>query len=296
VIRYNHEQLRKCVAFLMVDVSNRATGIVERRPAATAFFVQVPIDETRGFPYVVTARHVLARSRPHGGLYLRVNQGGGGYEDLAIPPEAWAEHPATDVAVARYQPGASDDIVTIPFDAIVSDQNPRYTTRFIWPGDDVAFVGWFSEYPGGGRNEPLMRFGNVSLVPEHPVRVNLDPAFPESRTPVEAYLVEARSWGGQSGSPAFIDRPTGQGIGLLGLIHGHYPIKQEVKFLGDIADQGSASVDINSGIAIVIPAQKIIDTLMQEHLVEERDELLKLLRDNESGPIPDQGTTDNLDG
>ena len=40
----------------------------------------------------------------------------------------------------------------------------------------------------------------------------------------------------------------------------------------------SGKVGVNADIAIVVPAQDIIDTLMDESLVEERDKTLEELR------------------
>jgi hypothetical protein len=58
---------------------------------------------------------------------------------------------------------------------------------------------------------------------------------------------------------------------LLGILHGHFQIPVPVKNGG--ADGGS--VDMNSGLAIVIPAPAITATLMNERLVEDRNHILE---------------------
>ena len=288
------EQFRKCVTFLFVDVIDEATSTPKRIPAATAFFVGVPVNGERAVIYAVTARHVVDASRPHGTLYVRINKISGGFEDFQVPQDAWVCHPSTDVAVIRVGlPPEQFDFRVIPLDMLATDD---YVIRQrIGAGDDIFFVGLFSEYAGQERNQPIIRFGNISLMPYEQIDVKLDPAS-DATTLIDAYLVEARSWGGHSGSPAFIyyppDREPGGGIviggnppALLGLVHGHYEIKQDVAFIGDIL--GSGKVPINAGMALVIPAQKIIDTLMQEEVVEERNRVLQEHRRRKPTPTPD---------
>ncbi|MFC1908948.1 hypothetical protein ACFLXD_03695 [Chloroflexota bacterium] len=104
---------------------------------------------------------------------------------------------------------------------------------------------------------------------EMPLR--LDP-YSEVAILADAYLVESRSWGGHSGSPVFIYFPITrkpgvidfghqQEFALLGLTQGHFDIPKDVIFTGDIL--GTGEVPLNAGIAVVIPAEKIIETLME---------------------------------
>lgn len=58
-------------------------------------------------------------------------------------------------------------------------------------------------------------------------------------------------------------------IFLLGLVQGHYDIKSDVKFIGDVV---TGEVAMNAGIAAVVPAQDIHDLLMSEDVVAERDQ------------------------
>lgn len=95
---------------------------------------------------------------------------------------------------------------------------------------------------------------------------------------MDAYLVESRSIGGLSGSPVFIDLMTAKyalqpGSGymaaahsgqsasrfrLIGVIHAHFNWEDtEPDFARDAKDVG-----VNMGIAIVIPAEKVIESLI----------------------------------
>jgi hypothetical protein len=87
---------------------------------------------------------------------------------------------------------------------------------------------------------------------------------------IDAYLIEARSIGGLSGSPVFVN-PTGVRHGsltitegpqlfLLGLVHGHFD--SEFMPLDAVAD-GPGKSGINMGIGIVVPVEKIIEVINQ---------------------------------
>ena len=221
--------------------------MTNRKPAATAFFVAVPIDTDAWMCYAVTARHAIDLSQEYGALYLRVNTRDG-YEDVAVPQRAWVTHHETDVAVARVDDRLLNS--THPYAPTALSLERLITDEFaqehdIREGDEVIFIGLFVEYWGADRAQPIARFGNISLGTRGKVPLRLNPA--EDRVPVDAYLVEARSWGGQSGSPAFVSfmpdrevmttgqlRQEGMTGMLLGLVQGHFDIKTDVEFIGDI--------------------------------------------------------------
>jgi hypothetical protein len=120
-------------------------------------------------------------------------------------------------------------------------------------GDEVFVSGLFRHHYGTNRNIPIVRVGNLAAMDEEKV---------STRTLglIDAYLIEARSTGGLSGSPVFVNLGIHRMIGgkikqvsgdrpmffLLGLVHGHYDIP-----LGDAGTGSNESV--NAGIAIVVP-------------------------------------------
>jgi hypothetical protein len=65
-------------------------------------------------------------------------------------------------------------------------------------GDEVFLTGLFKFHKGKGRNVPVLRTGNISLMPDKGQLVN------SSVGEIEAYLVEIKSTTGLSGSPVFI--------------------------------------------------------------------------------------------
>src|SRR2546425_2452927 len=238
------DQYRKSVVFLYMDSMDKDTGATIKTPAASAFLIKVPVGpaENVGFTYAVTARHVIEKTRPNGPLYLRVNTTAGGFQDYLAHQDSWFSHPSTDVAVCLMSlPTPTLDHLPIPLAMLATDE--YVAANNIGIGDEVFFAGLFSEHPGYERMEPIIRFGNISLMPHGGIAVQLDPTS-DAKTQIKAYLIEARSWGGQSGSPAFVyylpDRePEHLIVGnyppaLLGLVYGHYEIKQDVAFIGDI--------------------------------------------------------------
>ena len=104
--------------------------------------------------------------------------------------------------------------------------------------------------------------GNIAMMP--------DELVPTKIGNIEAYLIEARSIGGLSGSPAFVRETSHIGLGpvyLFGLMHGHWDIPPESK--NDI-DYIESNKTVNLGIAIVVPAKKILEVLNQPRLLDMR--------------------------
>ena len=184
--------------------------------------------------------------------------------------------------------------MTFPIDVVLTSKDIE--THRIGFGDDVHFLGLFQQYAGRTRNEPVVRWGNIAAMPQDPVRAIMGPNI---ETEIEGIFVEARSWGGHSGSPVFVEYPQlphktflGKPTGLLGLVQGHYTIKGREIAVGDIApDQGE--IEMNAGMALIVPAQKIRDLLEREDLVKEREELLDQYRKTTEGAsTPDANEKD----
>jgi hypothetical protein len=135
---------------------------------------------------------------------------------------------------------------------------------------------------------PIVRTGTIAAMPEE--RINSDFGL------IDAYLVEARSINGLSGSPVFVS--TGfkslvdgkqyvqwgrVGFYLLGLMQGHWdaPIPDVDDVLEDAPPQRTSEKKgkfVNTGIAIVVPATKILEIIQQPMMREQEDEQVKKLR------------------
>lgn len=281
------EEIRKCVCFVglrMDDGSERLVG--------TAFFVARRFDDDV-FGYVVTARHVIDGIRDLGfdSVLLRVNSKTGGAQWLCYPISEWVMHPdgpSVDVAVLR-------GIILNGFDHKMFGLGSSASTDVIHRenigvGTETVIAGLFVNHSGKNRNIPIVRVGNIAAMPEEKVSTTVGP--------IDAYLIEARSLGGLSGSPVFahVDSVSldSDGIGLriqagsnylLGLVHGH--MNEPSATASDAIEDAAASHEkINAGIAIVVPVEKILEVISQPYMRELEVPIEERIR-TERLPTPD---------
>ena len=193
-------------------------------------------------------------------------------------------------------PEARLNFAAFPVEAFATAENIEKTK--IGVGDEVFITGLFAPNIGKYQNLPIVRMGNVALMAGEPVPVH--------NYQMEAHLIEARSIGGLSGSPAFVRQTISvgfadprnfderelwkkfdsseappealgffvTGIGpfyLLGLMHGHWDIAAKQK--NEVLLSGDREGAVNMGIALVSPATKILETLQHPELVEMRKEI-----------------------
>jgi hypothetical protein len=260
----------------------------EFRPRASGFFVSYEQFQHR-FIGLVTVEHVISGLlNSSQTIYVRINLVNSEVIEIPIMPEKWRYYPdaaseATDVAICpiRDYVDAEDgtridmDIQTIALNgpnALVAIPDVMIDKR-IGIGDEVFIVGLFRSHYGTERNFPVVRIGNLAALREEPIKTYAGY--------MDAYLIEAHSIGGLSGSPVFVNIPfvrlrdgvEQQSIGtrgvFLGLVHGHFDIENlnsDVVF-----DAGRAStVGIHTGMGVVIPVEKIIATMEHPDFVEER--------------------------
>ena len=303
-MRLNQDWLR-CVVFLCVDRDNKLGG-VERVPVATAFLVRVTDSEDKSisWKYLVTARHVIERRSERDiddKVHVRVNLTDGGYDDYLTSRSDWLTHNNADVALIDFAPPKESlskiDHLTIQLEMFV-DKDYGYSGKplpddgsiRIWVhlGDEVFFVGLFTQHTGKSRNLPIVRFGHISALPREPI------VLPEwggmGDLKQLAWLVECKSWGGHSGSPAFWTQgmPVLDQHGMwdiryipvfLGLVSGHFDVPKELKTTGEYSQYlGKIEAEINAGIAFVTPAEAIRQLLMREDLLEERQRRKKKIQ------------------
>jgi hypothetical protein len=270
------DEIRKCVAFI---ASQDKTNAYTMR--GTVFLVGYPlplIEDTPAY-YLVTARHTIDQflKRDIIDTHLRFNARNSNAQYVSIPTSQWLfnEDDRIDVAVLPIDLNLSEiDHKYIPLNLFV---NPEIiNSQQIGVGDDIFFPGLFSKRFGDRKNIPIIRIGNIAAMPEESIQT-------EWGTLPSAYLIEARSIGGLSGSPVIFSTGQTRKIGnmfnvlgqaqyyLLGLIHGHYGIKDE---MWDSADNtftdDSRIKSINMGIAMVIPSWDILSTLDRPELKQKR--------------------------
>jgi hypothetical protein len=282
------DEVRKCVVFVGEE---KKTG--GRRACGTAFIVARPIEGTdRVATYCVTAWHTIKRIMENGGykVLLRLNLVGGGARWIETEVHDWKTHPddsSVDVAVLwldwldlikEY------DFVACKLSMALDEQ--IINDLAIGIGDELFFVGLFSEHQDTHKNIPIVRVGNIAAMPEEMIR--------SQEWCMHAYLVEARSIGGLSGSPAFVHVGTDPRFRvrrtskpqqpqsalvpaptfyLLGLVHGHWDAKDSVDATDEDSSRGNESV--NMGIAIVVPMQTIMYVIDQDEFKRKENKMMQ---------------------
>jgi hypothetical protein len=247
----------------------------EARLVGTAFFLGREIEGTgRSFSYAVTAKHVIDGIRKKGiaKALIRVNLTGDESGWLETNVDDWLYHPTVenvDVAVLRTGFPERFDHLVCPISMAVTQE--IISKEQIGLGTEVFLVGLFAHHFGKRKNIPIVRVGNISAMPEELVETRMGK--------IDAYLVEARSLGGLSGSPVFanlgvvrmhdgqLQMRTGDPfLYLLGLMHGHWDLR--VSEIDDDVVDNTGIQRVNMGIGIVVPAQKIIEVINQPRIVQ----------------------------
>jgi hypothetical protein len=276
-------ELRKCVAFFVYHSEKRGRQVAD----GTVFFVSMwgEVETEAVFTYAVTARHCITELAPFGDIRIRVNLRAGGTKRIEIPVSDWIFHPdeKVDVAITPFDISYTFDVEALSIERAATAEVIR--NEAIGIGDEIFQLGAFLSHYGRDHNIPIARIGNIAAMPEEPVMTRLGLT--------DAYLVETRSISGVSGSPVFVNvRGIRQDVGKepwfrlgdtlawLGLMHGHYPL--EINEVGDSAFveiRGESPEEpprvrdpLHTGISIVVPVEKILETLNQPKVAEVRNQ------------------------
>lgn len=283
------EMLLRCPVFLGCnrDPEDHKTAVF----FGTGFLVCVQDDGFK-FNYIATAKHVVEDMRKISkhvpkSTFVRLNDAGGTARQFSLAGTTWihSDDPMVDLAVCPIEgPNMGRNVIPT-----TSFADPSLFSEWgIGPGDEVFSVGLFTEIAGNEKNYPMVRYGNIAMLPDSPVLTALGYR--------EVYLIEARSIGGLSGAPVFVretlwldpetlyraqdeprsEKPPMLAVGrtfLLGVMRGHWDIDPDTMGAmyptGKPARQGG----VNMGIAMVTPATKLKKLLYEPALSAHRDTL-----------------------
>jgi hypothetical protein len=147
----------------------------------------------------------------------------------------------------------------------------------------VFFTGLFVAYYGEHRNNPIVRFGRVAMLPEDRIPWRTDATKPAEN--VRLYLLETQSYGGNSGSPVFFslgaDRNPGSLIlgppliKLAGIMMGTFNEPSPIGF----AQTPTATIPFyrqNLGIAAVTPSYLLQEILFSDEMKKARADYVEL--------------------
>jgi hypothetical protein len=267
--------------------------------------------------YLVTARHVAVPLGSH--FAIRFNKKGGSSDIERIEKARWTAHPDETVDVAVLHCGHPDwaDCIPIPGrllamptigDGLVSTVEEGgliFNDPNLGIGDIAYVVGLFHLVHGKKVNLPVVHTGHIALLPGDE-KISVFNRATRKRQQVEAYLVEAHGLEGLSGAPVFArtsspvtapyryEGPPLQGghkpeypVGgrlhswtvLLGLWQGSWSEKPSKTLAKDKNLKKDQKVPV--GMGVVVPANKIAETLNQPELVMARQkEYQRRLREN----------------
>lgn len=251
-------------------------GVSDR--GGTGFMVGVPSKVNDGVThaYFITNQHVVAHAP-----VVRAVSVDGKPRVIPLTEKDWVPHPAGDDVVACPFPHDDypDTYRVVQEDLFVTPE--LVAVEDIGVGDDVFMVSRMLGYEGRERNDPIVRFGNLSLGRT----TRIEQTGQREGIKQESYVVEMRSTNGCSGSPVYwlqSRQPELRGVLLsfasrvllLGIDWGHLPDGVPVT---DAGCQTEMVAQTASAIATVVPAWKIkelldVSTFKQQRAVSDAEE------------------------
>jgi hypothetical protein len=120
--------------------------------------------------------------------------------------------------------------------------------------NEVFFAGLFAQFVGAKKNIPIVRHGKIAMMPDEPINFTY------------LFLVDVLTFGGNSGSPVFVktggpgddNRPRPAKFYLLGVMDAYFNVNSPVTVQTGTLHGLAAE---NTGVAAVVPAQKIEEIL-----------------------------------
>lgn len=259
----------------------------------TGFLVLVPDDRlpksandppgnTAGFTYLVTNRHVVQPGVEGGRPCKVVNRSisvnlllpspGTTSSLMSVPlgsADAMWRFPdddSADLAAMLFSlPQNWFDAITIPISMFVTQE--MIDKGDVVEGDPVIFTGLFVQYSGRSRLEPVVRSGTIAMLPTELVPTTL-------RKLGHLYFTEAHAFGGNSGSPIFVDvnrfkNSLGFDYRFLGVVTGEVYETSDLTL--QITTSYTGTIAANSNVSVIVPAFQVRDLLLSKPLQQQRD-------------------------
>ncbi len=144
-------------------------------------------------------------------------------------------------------------------------------------GDSVFFIGFFLQFPGVKRVEPIYRQGTISMLPVDSIQMSDGPGG-KIKSLEHLFLADAHAFHGNSGSPLFVNIAgfrNGMMVmarfpyRLIGIVNGFVPERADIQVTG--ASTFESSNEPNSGILTFVPAKELLDLLNSPELRKFRD-------------------------
>jgi len=276
--------LKKSVAFLTVDYQYGSTSGQFRGTAFFVLYEDKRLGDNRGFGYLVTNRH-MAEPKIDGhqvfvrqaSLRLNMQPAPGTSQSLegelslgSNIPWYFPTDEGVDLAVIPLNLDQSK-VDYLPFPVSLFATKDIIKSQNIAEGDSVLFAGFFYQFPGQKMIEPIVRQGILAMMPNETLTTTLE-------KPGNLYLADAHVFGGNSGSPMWVNVEGFRGgmmvaggfpYRLLGVVSGYFFESSDFKL--QIATTVSGTSNANSGISLVVPADELKALLDRPELQRIRD-------------------------
>jgi len=287
--------LKQTVVFIYEDKTPpNSSTIVPGKVLGTAFIVGIPVPgrHERSFPFIVTAKHVVAEcskilvrftlksgSKPGFALY--------DLDELRRNKDLW-EYPndeGVDLIIFRTPWHDEASVIMFPIEYIASKE--IFAKEYIDVSDRVMIPCLMSNYPGSAQNYPIFRDGTIALITEENIPLKWKLGKKVINTSQKLIFVNSVLNEGFSGSPVFLwpglrltpkGNTTGGNIWLIGIVHGFYsqlrPIVDEerrdlfiekrepgLRRQSNPPKQVKLYSQDNPGMGIVVPSWNMLDII-----------------------------------
>jgi len=300
--------LTQGVVFIYEDKTPESSlNLVPGKILGTAFIVGIPAPgrPEKSFPFIVTAKHVVAgKSKVLVRFTLKSgNEPGFAQYDLKELRRSndLYEHPhdeGVDLIVWRTLVYDRVKFIMFPIDWIASVET--FSKEYIDIADRVMIPCLMANYPGITQNYPIFRDGTIALITEEPISFKWELGGRWIPTSQRIIFINSILNEGFSGAPVFLWpglrlTPKGHRIGgkpwLVGIVHGFFPQRRELidaegkiviiekrdpGVLGQINPPKQVLVYSreNPGTGLVFPAWRLLDILQCDAVKKRVQELM----------------------
>jgi len=286
--------IKKTVAFIQLQCED-GPNLLDVR--GTGFFINYPDDRLAkggSFVYLITNRHVaMCLSQDHRPLVvrsiaIRLNRKDGSSAALPLVthgnlPWMLPSDESEDLAVIALAPDPQIyDYLGIP--TSMFGTKDVLAANAIAEGERILFAGFFYQFPGVAKIQPIVREGILAMIPDEKLPTT-------TGKPGRVYLGDVHVFGGNSGAPVFCNLggvhgskvTAGEDYRLLGIVSGMFYEDEEFNLKVSATIKGTAKA--NSGISMIVPVDALKNLLDAPSLKAQRDAIVTNMQ-NQPGLKP----------
>jgi hypothetical protein len=252
-------QIRKTVLFIELQCKDGKQFFTAQGTAFVVGWEAPEVGKGNNFEYLVTNRHVALcwneQNQPMEVLSVSIRGNLKDGTSQSVPLNAngnlqwiFPKDASVDLAVSPILPPPTADVLLIP--SALFATKAVMSEKQVVEGSRIMFTGFFYQFPGERKIQPIVREGILAMVPDEPLKTF-------TGLPGTVYLGDVHIFRGNSGSPVFVDVAAGFGYDyrFLGVVSGNFSEDQDFNLQIDTTISGKERA--NSGIAIIVPADEL---------------------------------------